>query len=167
MGRSFACAFRGVGFCVRKERNFRIHLTAAVLLFWLASRLSLQRGEWALLFLAVGMMLAAELFNTALEGFCDRVSPGWDKLSRRVKDLSAGAVLVCALFCAGAGFALLWRPRQLWQILLDLTASPLKVGAALVLAAAGAVFVFRGPAPLENPARRSAASASNGKERMD
>ena len=167
LGRSFACAFRGLGLCVRQERNFRIHLTAGAAVFWLASHFSLSRGEWALLLLAVGLMLAAEVFNTALEWFCDQVSPGWDKLARQVKDLSAGAVLVCALFCAGAGVALLWRPARLWELWLELTSHPLRGGWVLAWAAVGAAFVFRGLPPAGRGRQKEPARGENGKERLD
>ena len=154
LGHSFRCAFGGVGRCIWQERNFRIHLTAAVFLFWLASCLPLTRGEWALLLLAVGLMLAAELFNTSLEWLCDQFAPGWDKVSRRVKDLAAGAVLVCAVFCAAAGIALLWRPQALAAAAVQVLESPARLAAVAAAGAAAAVFVWIGPAPLVRRARR-------------
>ena len=36
----------------------------------------------------------AEAFNTAIEALCDKVSPGFDPLIGRAKDLAAGAVLL-------------------------------------------------------------------------
>ena len=51
---SFADAFRGIGACLRSERNMRIHLVACVYLLFFASRLSLSRGEMACLVLAAG-----------------------------------------------------------------------------------------------------------------
>ena len=39
----------------------------------------------------------AELFNTALEILCDRVTSAHDEQIRRVKDAAAGAVLVAAI----------------------------------------------------------------------
>ncbi len=41
-------------------------------------------------------MVAAELPNTAIEMLCDRVIPELDEDVRRIKNVAAAAVLVCA-----------------------------------------------------------------------
>ena len=44
MWQSFADAFRGIGACIRSERNMRIHLVMCTYVLFFASRLSLSRG---------------------------------------------------------------------------------------------------------------------------
>ena len=68
---SFADAFRGIGACLKSERNMRIHLVMAVYVLFFASQLSLSRGEMACLVLAIGAVMAAEALNTAVEKLCD------------------------------------------------------------------------------------------------
>ena len=55
-------------------------------------------------------MLVVESFNTALETLCDLVSPEFHPLVKRIKDVSAAAVLIAAL-AAVAIAALLLLPR--------------------------------------------------------
>ena len=45
----------------------------------------------------------AELFNTALETVVNLVSPEKNELARKAKDISAGAVLIVAIFSAIIG----------------------------------------------------------------
>ena len=49
------------------------------------------------------MVLAAEGFNTAIERLVDLVSPGFHPIAGDVKDVAAGAVLICAIAAAIVG----------------------------------------------------------------
>lgn len=121
LARSFRWAGCGVRHCVLHERNFRIHLAAALFVFWLAGALRVEAAGFGLLSLAVGGVLAAEMLNTAVEAAVDLASPGRHPLAKLAKDVSAGAVLVMALASVGVGFAVLWRPEgllALWRALL-------------------------------------------------
>lgn len=100
---SFQCAFRGVVSCLRTERNFRIHLTAASYVTAAALLARLDAVRLAVLLLCFAVMLSAELMNTAVERLCDRQATGYDKLVREAKDIAAAAVVVCALFCVLIG----------------------------------------------------------------
>ena len=91
--------------------NFRIHLAAALFVFWLAGALRVEAAGFGLLSLAAGGVLAAEMLNTAVEAAVDLASPGRHPLAKLAKDVSAGAVLVMALASVGVGFAVLWRRR--------------------------------------------------------
>lgn len=53
--------------------------------------------------LCIGMVIAAELFNSAIEKLVDIVSPEWNPLAGKVKDIAAGAVLVCAIVAGITG----------------------------------------------------------------
>ena len=50
-----------------------------------------------------GIVLAAEGFNTAIERFVDLVSPDFHPIAGNVKDVAAGAVLICAIASAIVG----------------------------------------------------------------
>jgi len=100
---SFTHAARGARTTVAEQRNARIHLamTAAVLVAGVA--LALPARSWALLLLAVGMVWAAELLNTALEALADAVAPEPNPLVGKAKDAAAGAVLVAAVVATAIG----------------------------------------------------------------
>lgn len=93
----------------------RIHLTAASCVLVAAGVLELSIGEWSLLILCIGLVLMAELLNTAIESLVDLVSPERHELARQAKDMAAGAVLTAALTASVVGGMVL-LPR-LWEIL--------------------------------------------------
>jgi diacylglycerol kinase (ATP) len=53
-----------------------------------------------------GAVIAAELFNTAIEALADRVQPQQDPAIRIVKDCAAAAVLVTCLAAVAVAIAL-------------------------------------------------------------
>lgn len=95
--RSFHYAFAGIGYCLRTQRNFRIHLLAALVVGIAGGLLGLTGVEWAVLALTVTMVLAAEMVNTVVEAAVDLASPGIHPLAKTAKDVAAGAVLVTAI----------------------------------------------------------------------
>lgn len=126
---SFQYAWQGFRACVRTERSFRIHLTAAVYVSVFALLGGLDVVKYAVLCLCFALMMAAELLNTAIERLCDKQAAGYDEQIRQAKDIAAAAVFLCALFCVvvGAVFFLpggaLWRAvcvlcRHIWGLIL-------------------------------------------------
>ena len=55
---------------------------------------------WALLLLNCGLVLAAELFNTALEHLIDHLHPGLHPSIKIAKDCAAGAVFILSISAA-------------------------------------------------------------------
>lgn len=145
---SFADAFRGIGACLKSERNMRFHLVAAAYVLFFASRLSFSRGEMACLVLAIGGVMAAEAMNTAVEKLCDFNQKNTNRYIRFVKDAAAGAVLLSAVGALLAGVFLFFRP-QLWQLLRRVAADPLSLGLLALSLAVAAGFVVLGPAWVE------------------
>ena len=94
-----ATRFALQGWCEawRTQPNLRVHafVGTCVILMGLWCRLSLT--EWLWVVFAIGLVIFAELMNTAIEQTVDLVvglRP--DPLARRVKDVSAGCVLIAA-----------------------------------------------------------------------
>jgi diacylglycerol kinase (ATP) len=73
------------------------HLVAAILVLVGAEVLHLSLQEFALLALAITLVLFAELVNTAIEVLVDLVSPEFHPLAQRAKDVAAGAVLLASV----------------------------------------------------------------------
>lgn len=107
---SLACALSGFGHAVRTQRNVRIQLGIAVLMVALAAVCQLTRHEWSLLVLAAGIVLGAELGNTAVEALVDLVSPQYHDLAKAAKDIAAAAVLVAAATAVVVGLLILGPP---------------------------------------------------------
>jgi len=107
---TFHNAFRGVAHFLRSAKNNRIHFPLAVLAFGGGVYFDLPRCEWLAILLAIALVLSAEAFNTALERLCDAVKPGPDHRIRRIKDISAGAVLITAIIALAVAL-IVFLPR--------------------------------------------------------
>ncbi len=96
-------AVRGVWWAVRTESNFAIHLAAAVAVIVAAALLRASLIEWCVLVVCIAIVLAAELFNTALEHLARAITHEHHEEIRNALDVSAGAVLVAAAGAAVTG----------------------------------------------------------------
>jgi len=95
--RSFGYAIEGLVLMVRTQPNFVVQLAAAVAALALGALVGLSPLEMGLIVLVIGLVLAIECLNTALETLCDLVSPELHPLVKRAKDASAAAVLISAI----------------------------------------------------------------------
>ncbi|MGN0187284.1 MAG: diacylglycerol kinase family protein [Paludibacteraceae bacterium] len=101
--KGFAYAFAGIIAAIRNERNMKFHLFAIVVVITAGVILRISAGEWAVCALCIGMVIGAEMLNTAIEKLADTVSAERNENIRFVKDVAAGAVLVCAIAAACVG----------------------------------------------------------------
>ena len=101
--RSFRYAWQGIRQCVGREQNLSFHLIATVVVIGAGFAFGITRGEWTAICLCIGLVISTELFNTAIERLVDLVSPQRHPLAGQVKDIAAGAVLVCALAAIAVG----------------------------------------------------------------
>lgn len=112
--KSLALALSGIRVAIRTQRHMRFHMIAAVIVIALGSFLSLEAAEWCLLAIAIGMVVSAELVNTAIEQAVDLASPERHPLAKSAKDVAAGAVLTTALVAIAIGVLVLGPP--LWKL---------------------------------------------------
>mgnify|MGYP000009059713 FL=1 len=101
--RSFGYAWKGIRCCIGKEQNLNFHLIATAVVVIAGFVLGITHMEWMIIILCIGVVIAAELFNTAIEKLVDLVSPQQHPVAGQVKDIAAGAVLVCAATAAIIG----------------------------------------------------------------
>lgn len=90
-------ACKGIAYSLKTERHLRFHFFASLLVIALGLYLDLKSYEWLFITFAIGSVLVAELFNTALERTVDLAKPEFHPLAGRAKDVAAGAVLVTAI----------------------------------------------------------------------
>ena len=110
--RKFADAFRGLSRAVRSQSSFAVHLAVAVLVVALAAVLGVTAGEWCLLAGAIAVVLAAEIFNSALESLARAFGPARNLRIRDALDMASAAVLVAACGAAVVGL-IVFGPRLL------------------------------------------------------
>ena len=101
--KSFTFAWKGILTCAGHEQNITFHLIAAIIVLAAGFCFGISRTEWMAVMLCIGTVIAAELFNSAIERLVDMVSPEWKKIAGEVKDIAAGAVLITAIAAAIVG----------------------------------------------------------------
>lgn len=101
--RSFGFALQGFRFAVRSERNIKVMLSGFAAAVVMGFIVSLSPMQWAIVLLCCGVVIMAELFNTAIETIVDLVSPEYHMLAGRAKDIAAAAVYVLCMFIAVIG----------------------------------------------------------------
>lgn len=107
---SFIHARRGIGILFRTQVNARIHAVATVLVLFAGIWLHISASDWALIVLAVVAVWVAEGLNTAVEFLVDLVSPEFQPLAGRIKDVAAGAVLIAAIGAVLVGLLVFGPP---------------------------------------------------------
>ena len=100
---SFIYAWRGIVNMMLNEHNAWIHSIAAVGVVIAGLCFGITRMEWIIIILCIGLVFAAEAFNTAIERLANVVSPDWNEMIGKAKDLAAGAVLLISVAVAIVG----------------------------------------------------------------
>jgi diacylglycerol kinase len=96
--KGFYFAFNGIKYSFKTQLNFRIHVFLAVLALILSYILQIAIYEWIWIIAAISLVLIVELINTAIEALVDLVSPEINLKAGLIKDISAAAVLMAAIF---------------------------------------------------------------------
>lgn len=139
--RSFRYAFAGICSSVRKERNFRIHLTAILYVTYFAWLYGLEKTGWAVLILTFAFVLSNELMNTAVEECIDLKSEGWNPHAKQSKDSAAASVLTAAVSSVAVAFFLFSDGEKLSAALGALTVFP-RFAVLLLSLPLAALFIF-------------------------
>ncbi|SEN56317.1 diacylglycerol kinase (ATP) [Amphibacillus marinus] len=110
-------AWNGLKYALKNEINMRVHLMMTLLVIMLGIFLSVSFIEWVLLLLTIGLVLTAELFNTAVELLLDYLAPERHPIAGIIKDLTAGGVLVASMMAAAIGL-IIFLPKLIAVIFL-------------------------------------------------
>ena len=109
--KSLAYALSGIRAAFKAEQSFRLHILAMVVAIAMGSYLELSMTAWGFMIFAIGFVLVAELFNTAIERLGDEAAHGEQSQAiKNAKDISAAAVLLSALTALVIGILFLLIP---------------------------------------------------------
>lgn len=95
---SFKHAIDGIIHNIRTQPNFRFHLFAIILASLLGKYLSINIFEWLVLIFTFNIVIVSEMVNTAIEAMVDLITLEKRQDAKIAKDVSAGMVLVSAIF---------------------------------------------------------------------
>jgi diacylglycerol kinase len=111
-------AVSGVYFCLRTQRNMRIHVVAGFTAMGLGVWLALPLLHLAIVSIVASLVVTMEMANTAIENAVDLATHRRHPLAKIAKDVAAAAVLVSAINALLVGLLLLGPP--LWSRLIEL-----------------------------------------------
>jgi len=100
---SFRYAFNGIKILIREEHNARIHLFVAGCVLIAGAVFKISTAEWIAVIFCIGLVIALELINSAIENTADFLTKEKSESIKKIKDLSAGAVLAAAIASAIIG----------------------------------------------------------------
>lgn len=142
---SFDNAARGVLFCVRNERNFRIHLVAGFLALFGSMFLDLSLIEFYVLLLVIAGVLVSEMINTALEKIVDLATPEYKRLAKEIKNIGAACVLMFVVVALFVGYLMLSAhiPSRTEMAVYAIKTSPWYLSVIAILATYGLIFYVK------------------------
>ena len=94
---SFKYAISGIITSFKTERNMKIHILVMILVIIAGIVFKLSLLDWIILVIMFGLVISAELFNTAIETTIDMITKEKNEKAKIAKDVAAGAVLVLAI----------------------------------------------------------------------
>ncbi len=115
---SLRYAVEGIGYCIKTQRNMRIHIVIAIIVLMTGLLLRIGRAEFVMVLMSISMVFICEIVNTAVERAVDTATMEYHPIAKIAKDVAAGAVLVAALNSVIVG--LLVFGKYLWAIVLKL-----------------------------------------------
>lgn len=141
---SFHYALAGIVYAVRTQPNFRVQLVIAALALIATLLLRLDRAYVIEIILAIALVLALELINTAIESIVDLMIEMHHPLAKKAKDAAAGAVFVGTVGAVIVGYLAFYQGIQsngtlVYAALAQVPAHVLMV--ILVIALIGTLFV--------------------------
>ena len=105
---SFNSAIDGIINTVRTERNMKIHVIATLIVLISCLLFDVSRYEFLAIIIVIGMVLAAEVFNTAIEATIDMTKNYYHPLAKVAKNAAAGAVFLSAVTAVIVGYVVFW-----------------------------------------------------------
>lgn len=150
--KSFGYAFRGIYTALANERNMRIHIVCMIYMFFFLFAFDffeITRTQLAILLLACGQVVAAELINTAIEAIIDAQGKEHTEHGKIAKDCAAGAVLVFAIFSVLCGIAIMYQPTAFKLLFAYFIENPVAIVLFAISVVIFTIFIFKG-LPLKN-----------------
>ena len=101
--KSFGYSVEGLKYAYKFEQSMMIHVIATICVLGANILFQVTGIEWLITLLAIGMVLSAELINTAIEAVVDLVTLEIHPLAKIAKDCGSAATFVLAVMAAAIG----------------------------------------------------------------
>lgn len=100
---SFKYSIQGLKYAYKYEQSMLIHVIATVCVICANVFFQVNGMEWLITLIAIGMVLSAELINSAIEAVVDLITLEEHPLAKIAKDCSSAATFVLACMAALIG----------------------------------------------------------------
>lgn len=144
---SFGYAFQGIFTAIKQERNMRIHIVCMLYMYFFLfcfDFFEITRTELAIIFLANGLVVGAELINTAIESAVNLHGDKHTEYGKIAKDCAAGAVLVFTIFAVLCGIAIMYQPKAFNLLFAYFIENPLAILLFVISIIIFTIFIFKG-----------------------
>lgn len=103
-------ALNGLKILFLEEHNSRIHIAIVIVVVTAGFLLKISNTEWLVICILIALVFSLEIINSAIENICDYISPQWNEVIKKVKDLAAAAVFVSSVISVICG-AIIFLPK--------------------------------------------------------
>lgn len=95
--RSFKFAFGGLWAGIKSETNWTIGIAESIIVIAAGFFFQISKLDWIIIILLIGVVLYAELCNSAIELIVDSFTPEEHPKAKLAKDFSAGSVVILVI----------------------------------------------------------------------
>jgi diacylglycerol kinase (ATP) len=95
--KSIGFAFNGARLLITTESSIQIQVVIGIIMTIIGFLVGLSPTEWILQTLTIGLIIALEGVNTAIEEIADFIHPEFHPKIGLIKDLAAGTVFIFAI----------------------------------------------------------------------
>jgi diacylglycerol kinase (ATP) len=107
--RSFGYAIKGLKEFFSTQLNAWIEIAASLVVIIAGIYFDISANEWLAVIYCIGLVFTAEIINTSIEYLCNLVSPDFNPLVGKVKDLASAAVLVASIISLIVAVVIFWK----------------------------------------------------------
>jgi diacylglycerol kinase (ATP) len=95
--RSFMYAVKGIRVSWAEQRNLKVQSVIALFTVAAGFYFDMSLTEWCLVLFAIGLVMALEMVNSAIESLVDLITREQNELAGKTKDIAAAAVLLASI----------------------------------------------------------------------
>lgn len=121
---SFRYAVEGIVHVFRTQKHMRFHFMVVVLVLLLGLLSHFSMMQMVALIIVSCTVLAAEMFNTAVETVVDMITLSYHPLAKLAKDIAAGAVLLTAITASLVGLILFFGDHKIARLSVAVNRDP-------------------------------------------
>lgn len=114
--RSFKHAFEGILAGIETETNWKIGIIESIVVILAGFYLNISKNDWIIVIVLIGVVLYAELCNSAIEAIVDSFTQEEHPGAKLAKDFSAGSVVIIIIAAAIVGAIIFLPYIKAWTI---------------------------------------------------